>query len=82
MSLDELFFRILALTYTVLILCGAVLVPGYIVNSKIGLLIELLTANPDTSLVKIPHARRTNEMPEKDLNLVEREVIWKADASN
>lgn len=78
--MDVYLFKGVALLYTTLIICGTMLVPGYIVNSKIALLKELLIANPDTALVDIDAVQDFNALPEKDLQLVERTSLWSADA--
>lgn len=77
--MDVIFFKLLALLYTTLILCGTMLVPGYIVNSKIILLKELLLANPSTSPLKLSFLQNANELPDKDLQVVESESLWKAE---
>jgi hypothetical protein len=76
--MEDLFFRGLALLYTTLIVCGTMLVPGYIVNSKIILLKELLIANPDSSVVTLKGVQKYNSLPEKDLHIVDKEVLWSA----
>ena len=74
--MDDILFRALAYLYTTLIICGTMLVPGYIVNSKIILLKELILANPDSAVVNIKGIQKFNELPEKDIHLVEKEVLW------
>jgi hypothetical protein len=76
--MDVYLFKAVALLYTTLIICGTMLVPGYIVNSKIALLKELLLANPDTALVEIEPLQNFNKLPEKDLQLIESKTLWKA----
>lgn len=76
--MDVYLFKTVALLYTALIICGTMFVPGYIVNSKIVLLKELLLANPDTALLEIKPLQNFNKLAEKDLQLVESKTLWKA----
>ena len=77
-----MFFKGLAFFYTMLIICGTMLVPNFIVVSKILLLKENLMFNPESKLPGldllpgIKAATEFNELPEKDLELHDKEVLF------
>lgn len=80
--MDIIFFKGLAFFYTMLIICGTMLVPNFIVVSKILLLKENLIFNPDSKLPGLDllpgmkSVTEFNKLPEKDLELHNKEVLY------
>ena len=80
--MDFIFFKGVATLYTCMIIFGTMIFSNLIVVSMILLIKENVTFNPESSLLptflrtKLQAIFDANLLPEKDLDVLEREILF------